>query len=114
MPSPRPQSPSLTRHCFFFQNLLSLHPTQQHSPWPDAEELLKESLRQSLSALRALRESKAVAKEAIDVELRGEGVLADLRGARETLVSFVIRTYMEEVGGLIGDRDGRNRCWWGR
>ncbi|KAF8246497.1 hypothetical protein K440DRAFT_364484 [Wilcoxina mikolae CBS 423.85] len=88
--------------------LLSLHPSSsqsQHANWPDPEELLKESLRQSLSALRTLRESKKVVEGiherrreteelasptvsgpgVFEVEAMYERIVGDMRGAREVL-----------------------------
>lgn len=70
--------------------LLSLHPVPQQAHWPDPEELLKESLRQSLSALRTLREAKRIIRGTetptfLEVEGLFESVLADLRAGREAL-----------------------------
>ncbi|KAI5856942.1 hypothetical protein BZA05DRAFT_433629 [Tricharina praecox] len=89
--------------------LLSLHPvvaTDAH--WPDPEELLKESLRQSLAALRALREAKSVirnidgrrasesdgaepppdlepGRNVFEVEALFESVVGDLKSAKEAI-----------------------------
>lgn len=112
----------------FPKTLLSLHPPPagaagamdvdtdpagSGAAWPDPEDLLKESLRQSLCALRTLRESKklvlqrrtatlhadtggssssssssagASAPSVWDVEGMVSQVVANLRGAREVLV----------------------------
>ena len=89
-------------------------PANSGAAWPDPEDLLKESLRQSLCALRTLRESKklvlqrrtttshvdtsgsssssssmgagAGAPSVWDVEGMVSQVVANLRGAREVLV----------------------------
>lgn len=79
--------------------------------WPDPEELLKESLRQSLAALRALREAKSVirnidgrrasesdgaepppdlepGRNVFEVEALFESVVGDLKSAKEAIVSI--------------------------
>jgi len=95
--------------------LLSLHPTittETQAHWPDPEELLKESLRQSLAALRALREAKSIIKNidcrrasesegsepcagaapernVFEVEELFKKVVGDLKGAKEAIVSIL-------------------------
>ncbi|TGZ79925.1 hypothetical protein EX30DRAFT_71788 [Ascodesmis nigricans] len=75
--------------------LLSLHPpppptTSSPTPeayWPDTEDLLKESLRQSLSALRALQAAKRYPPSAPGEKMRAvEAAMVEMRGARQMLV----------------------------
>ncbi|KAI5801159.1 hypothetical protein EDC01DRAFT_509268 [Geopyxis carbonaria] len=94
-----PPQPSLS-------NPSTPHPTSsppQPQHWPDAEELLKESLRQSLSALRALQATKRRGVTVAESMSAFDAAQREMRGAREVLAwaDSRIESEREEVGGRL-------------
>ncbi|KAI5814027.1 hypothetical protein BZA77DRAFT_357265 [Pyronema omphalodes] len=84
--------------------------------WPDPEDLLKESLRYSLNALRTLRHSKRIISDIqkgkrngnangntadggiMEVEACFENVLVDMKGAKEVLAWAENQMEQEQIG----------------